>query len=94
MLGSGNINGTGNGFNNVIRGNDGANILKGAAGNDTLSGGGGNDVLIGGSGADVLNGGSGTDRATYATATGGVVAKLTSPSSNTGDAEGRHLRVD
>ena len=35
LLGSGNINGTGNALNNVITGNAGANVLNGAAGNDT-----------------------------------------------------------
>ena len=86
LLGSGNLSGTGNSLRNAITGNAGNNTLNGLGGNDALSGGNGNDTLIGGSGADVLNGGTGTDRASYATATGGVVAKLNFPSNNTGDA--------
>jgi serralysin len=42
-IGTGDFNGTGNGF---------ANTLVGGAGNDTLDGGSGNDTLIGGAGAD------------------------------------------
>ncbi|WP_246745795.1 calcium-binding protein [Ciceribacter sp. L1K22] len=62
LLGSGNLNGTGNTGNNTLSGNSGANILKGSAGNDTLSGGAGNDRLEGGSGNDVLYGGTGADK--------------------------------
>ena len=39
LLGTGNINGTGNALNNVITGNAGANVLNGGGGNDTLYGG-------------------------------------------------------
>ena len=53
LLGSGNINGTGNALNNVITGNAGANMLSGAAGNDTLNGGVGADNMRGGAGNDV-----------------------------------------
>jgi serralysin len=55
-------NGTGNGLNNIIRGNDGRNILTGAGGIDLLQGGGGNDVLRGGEGNDTLVGEEGNDR--------------------------------
>ena len=41
LLGSGNINGTGNALNNVISGNAGINALRGAAGDDILNGAGG-----------------------------------------------------
>jgi hypothetical protein len=44
LIGAGNINGTGNGNNNVITGNSANNILKGGAGNDTLNGGAGSDT--------------------------------------------------
>ena len=44
--GNDNINGTGNGLDNVITGNSGDNIL---------TGGGGNDTLIGGAGVDTAN---------------------------------------
>ncbi|MFM7581004.1 MAG: calcium-binding protein, partial [Microcystaceae cyanobacterium] len=52
LLGTANINGTGNNANNILTGNSGANLLKGLNGNDTLSGGAGNDTLIGGLGND------------------------------------------
>jgi Ca2+-binding RTX toxin-like protein len=44
LTGTGNINGTGNGGNNIITGNDGNNVLNGGAGADTLTGGKGDDV--------------------------------------------------
>lgn len=55
------VNGTGNGLDNVIRGNDRANTLSGLDGNDSLYGGNGNDALDGGNGNDYLNGGAGVD---------------------------------
>jgi len=62
LTGSANINGTGNGNNNVLTGNSGNNTLTGLAGNDTLVGGLGNDSLIGGSGIDTLFGNQGADK--------------------------------
>ena len=41
----GNINGTGNALNNVIRGNEGNNILRGGKGADKLTGGDGADIF-------------------------------------------------
>jgi Ca2+-binding RTX toxin-like protein len=61
LLGSSNLNGTGNSADNRITGNDGNNILNGGLGNDTLLAGQGNDTLIGGLGTDSLTGGSGED---------------------------------
>ena len=65
LLGTGNLNGTGNALNNLLTGNAGANILSdtvdGNGGNDHLSGGSGNDQLYGGIGADLLEGGPGDD---------------------------------
>jgi ELWxxDGT repeat protein len=61
LTGTVNLNGTGNGLNNVITGNSGNNSLNGAAGNDTLIGGAGNDSLNGAAGIDTLTGGTGTD---------------------------------
>ncbi|MDX2158736.1 MAG: cadherin domain-containing protein, partial [Hyphomicrobiaceae bacterium] len=52
LLGSANINGTGNGLANAIVGNTGSNRLDGAAGNDSLTGGLGLDYLTGGLGND------------------------------------------
>src|SRR5882724_1227494 len=58
---AGNIDGTGNGSNNVITGNEGNNKLFGLEGNDTLNGGDGNDRLDGGNGNDAMTGGNGDD---------------------------------
>lgn len=52
LLGSANINGTGNDQNNYLTGNSGNNVLSGGVGDDWLNGGGGNDTLIGGDGND------------------------------------------
>ncbi len=67
LAGSGNINGTGNGLDNLISGNAGINTLDGGGGNDTLSGRGQNDILIGGAGRDYLYGGGGADDMTGGT---------------------------
>ena len=64
LTGSGVINGTGNGLNNVLTGNGVANLIDGGNGNDSLNGGGGNDRLIGGNGNDNINGGAGADTLT------------------------------
>ncbi|MBD2664248.1 hypothetical protein B6N60_01211 [Richelia sinica FACHB-800] len=53
LVGTNNINGTGNNLNNLLRGNSGKNILRGGNGHDTLNGGKGADTLHGGSGNDV-----------------------------------------
>ena len=75
LIGTGNINATGNGLDNVLTGNAGDNTLAGQGGadtligmggNDTLNGGAGNDILDGGAGSDTLNGGAGTDTARFA----------------------------
>jgi Ca2+-binding RTX toxin-like protein len=62
LLGTTNINGTGNVFDNLITGNSGNNLLKGLDGYDTLTGAAGNDTLIGGAGNDTLTGGAGNDQ--------------------------------
>ncbi|MFN7380907.1 MAG: calcium-binding protein [Dolichospermum sp.] len=69
LTGTGNINATGNGNNNVVIGNGANNILDGGLGNDTLIGGLGADTLTGGLGNDTLTGGLGND-----TLTGGLGA--------------------
>lgn len=53
LIGSGNINGTGNALANRLIGNTGNNVLNGGQGNDTLVGGAGNDTMLGGAGNDV-----------------------------------------
>ncbi|WP_277606508.1 type I secretion C-terminal target domain-containing protein [Acinetobacter higginsii] len=46
LVGSANINATGNGLNNVLTGNAGNNILDGRGGHDTYIGGAGSDTVI------------------------------------------------
>jgi len=46
LLGSGNINGTGNTLKNTIIGNSGNNVLDGGKGIDNMTGGAGNDTYI------------------------------------------------
>lgn len=59
-----NINGTGNGLDNVINGNSSANVLIGAGGADSIFGSGGDDTIDGGDGADTLQGSVGQDSLT------------------------------
>lgn len=56
LMGTNAANGTGNGLDNVIRGNVATNVLDGAGGNDLLSGGGGRDTFVmrPGSGLDTV----------------------------------------
>ncbi len=61
LRGTADIDGIGNGENNLINGNSGNNSLGGGAGNDVLIGGAGNDVLGGGADLDYLRGGAGAD---------------------------------
>lgn len=61
LVGTANINGTGNGANNSIFGNTANNILNGLAGNDGINGDAGNDTLRGGTGNDTLAGSDGND---------------------------------
>ncbi|MDP8919670.1 MAG: calcium-binding protein [Pseudomonadota bacterium] len=61
LMGSAQVNGTGNALGNWMAGNIGANVLSGREGNDNLQGGGGADRLWGGAGQDRLQGGAGLD---------------------------------
>ncbi len=88
LLGSANINGTGNELNNALSGNAGNNVLKGGIGDDLIKGSSGNDVLIGGMGTDQLFGDDGADTASYAGAAIGVLVNLLASSGNTNDAKG------
>ncbi len=72
----------------VIEGRGGSDIIYGNDGKDSLLGENGDDKLIGGVGADTLNGGDGNNTASYITAVTGVIANLTTPQENTGDASG------
>lgn len=74
--------------NDTLNGDAGDDALHGGIGADTLNGGDGNDFLYGGAGADVLNGGNGFDYVSYLLATSGVVASLSTPGVNVGDAQG------
>jgi Ca2+-binding RTX toxin-like protein len=66
ILFAGAADGTGNGLDNEIIGNDAGNVLRGLGGNDTLFGFKGADVLVGGAGRDTLTGGTGADRFVFA----------------------------
>jgi Ca2+-binding RTX toxin-like protein len=67
LLGSANLNGTGNSLANLINGNSGDNTLKGGTGNDTIIGSSGNDILVGQGDNDRLTGGTGADKFSYNT---------------------------
>ncbi len=54
LLGTKNLNGSGNSLNNTLTGNGGNNTLSSSDGNDLLDGASGNDTLTGGSGADTF----------------------------------------
>ncbi|GAA0755225.1 Ca2+-binding RTX toxin-like protein [Erythromicrobium ramosum] len=89
LLGSAALNGTGDGYANVISGNSGNNRLDGGANNDTLLGGAGDDTLVGGSGNDTLNGGTGNDWADYSASAAAVTVNLAiTGAQNTGTATG------
>ncbi len=59
-----------------LNGSEHDDILTGNAGNNFIFAGGGNDLLDGGLGNDTLNGGAGIDTASYASASGAIVANL------------------
>lgn len=54
LVGSANINGTGNPYANVLVGNSGANVLRGDAGADTMKGGYGDDTYYVQNAGDVV----------------------------------------
>ena len=74
--------------NDSLNGGADNDVLFGKFGDDILFGEKGNDKLIGGIGADLLSGGDGIDTASYIDAIAGVVANLSNPQANTGDAQG------
>jgi Ca2+-binding RTX toxin-like protein len=70
LVGTANVDGTGNDLANTLGGNSGNNVLTGGlgddkvygyAGADTVEGGDGNDHLEGGAGSDEFTGGAGAD---------------------------------
>ncbi len=68
------LNGTA--LDDTMQGLGAGDRLFGLGGNDILFGGEGSDLLTGGTGADILYGGDGIDSASYAEATGPVIADL------------------
>jgi Ca2+-binding RTX toxin-like protein len=71
LTGTGNINGTGNDFNNLLVGNTGNNKLDGGLGDDTITGNTGNDTVTGGAGNDVINLFDGNDTVRFVSALDG-----------------------
>jgi len=61
LIGSADINGSGNELANQIDGNSGVNNISGNGGNDLIRGYGGDDFLRGNDGDDQILGGDGTD---------------------------------
>lgn len=61
LVGTSNVDMTGNDLANTLIGNTGNNTLSGGLGGDVLNGGNGNDTLVGGQGNDDLTGGNGAD---------------------------------
>jgi len=74
--------------NDFLDGGTGSDALYGDQGDDTILGGTGLDQIHGGAGADSMDGGTGLDFARYDDADAGVVARLTLPNLNTGEAAG------
>ena len=73
------------GGDDTVHGGGGNDLINGGAGNDRLDGGDGVDTIDGGSsGDDVLEGGAGVDRASFESASAGVVADLVSDTAGGG----------
>jgi Ca2+-binding RTX toxin-like protein len=85
LKGTANLDGWGNGLDNVLKGNTGNNHLYGGAGNDSIDGGAGNDYIEGGPGNDYLRGGDGIDTVSYRNEVAAVHVSLAiAGSQNTG----------
>ncbi|MBD2463318.1 calcium-binding protein [Oscillatoria sp. FACHB-1407] len=67
LVGTDNINGSGNELSNTLTGNAGNNTLSGGGNIDSLNGGDGNDTLAGGAGNDDLRGDGGSDNFAFGT---------------------------
>lgn len=78
---------TGSNYGDTLIGNS-ADPAHSITGINHLSGGDGDDILEGMGGADLLDGGTGNNTASYEHSSFNVTASLTTPTSNTNDAEG------
>ena len=65
LIGTANVDATGNGGANIIRGNSGDNVLSAGAGDDVIVAGAGDDIITGGTGRDIATGGAGADTFVY-----------------------------
>jgi FG-GAP repeat/RTX calcium-binding nonapeptide repeat (4 copies) len=73
----------------VVRaGSDASQTIQGSPFADGIWGAAGNDILEGRGGGDILDGSLGRNTASYAHAPSGVIANLTTPLANNGDANG------
>ncbi|WP_158964865.1 sialate O-acetylesterase [Chachezhania sediminis] len=70
LKGTRDLNGMGNGADNLIVGNGGDNRLNGAWGDDRIIGGGGRDRIADDKGDDIFTGGGGADTFVFALAAG------------------------
>lgn len=95
LIGSGDIDGTGNELDNVINGNSGNNVLDGLGGADTMLGGSGDDTYIVDHDGDVVTEGSnaGTDsvQSSVTFALGNNIENLTLTGLQNVDATGNNL---
>jgi len=69
-------------------------MLYGKAGDDVIVADFGNDTLIGGAGNDTLEGAAGNDTASYVGSTGGVIANLTTQTSQGAAGEDTFITIE